>query len=263
MVTSFMCRLAAYLGPDTSLEHIVLVSNHSLEKQAWQPTELRETKLNADGFGFGWYNDDGQVARYRQSVPIWGDINLKDFCSSLHRSLWLCYVRSATPGLGTSIENTQPFQYQSWQFLHNGYINNFSDNIRGKIRQLLHAEIESIIHGSTDSEYLFALILHYFSQSKDMVTAIRECFQQLTKWLGKERALLNLLMSDGNQIIATSHAINGECPTLYYGKDIEGFKKHSQLIVSERLNDDSHWTKVKDHSLIKIRSGVPVETQNL
>ncbi len=258
-----MCRLAAYLGPETSLKHIVFDTNHSLEKQAWQPRELREAKLNADGFGFGWYNDGGQAARYRQSIPIWGDANLGDFCQSLHRSLWLCYIRSATTGLGTSLENTQPFFHQSWQFLHNGYINSFNDVIRKKIRQLLHHEIESCIHGSTDSEYLFALIIHCYLKSNDMIKAIKESFQYLKKWLGKERALLNILLSDGVQIIATSHAINGECPTLYYGKNIEGFPKHSQLLVSEPLNDDTHWQPVHSHSLIKLRPGVPMESLKL
>jgi predicted glutamine amidotransferase len=79
----------------------------------------------------------------------------------------------------------------------------------------------------------------------------------------KERALLNILLSDGVQIIATSYAINGECPSLYYGKDIEGFQKNSQLIVSEPLNDDSNWQAIPPHSLIRIRPGVAMETQNL
>jgi len=258
-----MCRLAAYLGPDTSLNTLVLDTNHSLEKQAWQPRELREAKLNADGFGFGWYNNDTQVARYRQTMPIWGDANLNDFCHSLHRSLWLCYVRSASPGLGTSIENTQPFDYQCWQFLHNGYINHFKESIRGKIRQLLHHETESIIHGNTDSEYLFALILHFYKLSNDMQKAIRESFHHLQKWLGNERALLNILLSDGVQIIATSHAINGECPSLYYGKDIEDFPMHSQLLVSERLNDDSRWQELKSNSLVIMRPETPVEIQTI
>jgi len=258
-----MCRLAVYLGPETSLEHMVFDTNHSLEKQAWQPKELREARFNADGFGFGWYNDNAQIARYRQTLPVWGDANLHDFCASLQRSLWLCYIRSATPGLGTGIENTQPFCYQSWQFLHNGYINSFNENIRSKVRQLLHHEIEAIIHGTTDSEYLFALIMHFFKQSGDMVQAIRDAFLQLKEWLGKERALLNIVLSDGVQILATSHAINGLCPSLYYGKDLKDFPRHSQLLVSEPLTDDTNWKAVSSHSLIRIRPDVLMESLEL
>jgi len=258
-----MCRLAAYLGPKTSLKHIVFDTNHSLEKQAWQPRELREATLNADGFGFGWYNDSARVARYRQVLPIWSDSNLRDFCDSLQRPLWLCYIRSATPGLGTSMENTQPFYNHNWQFLHNGYINHFQESIRGHIRQLLHHETESLIHGSTDSEYLFALILHFYKQSDDMVKALKQTFAQLKQWLNKERALLNVVLSDGEQIIASSHAINGLCPSLYYGQDIEDFPKHSQLIVSERLNDDPHWKAIDDHQIIRLRPDVAPEFINI
>ncbi|MDH5423541.1 MAG: ergothioneine biosynthesis protein EgtC [Gammaproteobacteria bacterium] len=258
-----MCRLAAYLGAETSLKHIVFDTNHSLEKQAWQPRELREARLNADGFGFGWYNHGALVARYRQTMPIWSDSNLADFCQSLERPLWLCYVRSATSDLGTSIENTQPFYHKNWQFLHNGYINCFNDIVRKEIRGLLPHELESCIHGRTDSEYLFALILHFYQQSNDMIGAIRECFSQLKKWLGNERALLNILLSDGVQIIATSHAINGECPSLYYGHNITGFPPHSQLVVSEPFTDDINWQPVQAHSLIRLRPGKTMEILSL
>jgi len=258
-----MCRLAVYLGPETSLKHMVFDTNHSLEKQAWQPKELREAKLNADGFGFGWYNDNAQAGRYRQTLPIWGDANARDFCASLQRPLWLCYIRSATPGLSTGIENTQPFYYQHWQFLHNGYINSFNNNIRSKIRQLLHHEIESCIHGSTDSEYLFALIIHFYNQSADMIMAIKESFKLLNTWLGKERALLNIVISDGIEVIATSHAINGLCPTLYYGKNIKSFPKNSQLLASEPLTDDQHWQAITAHTLLRLRPDAPLEEQKL
>lgn len=258
-----MCRLTAYLGPETSLEHIIFDTKHSLEKQSWQPRELREAKLNADGFGLGWFNDNGEIARYRQTLPIWADPNLRSITQSLHRPLWLCYIRSATPGLGTSLENTQPFCAQNWQYFHNGYINNFHQDIRARIRHLLPHEMESIIQGSTDSEYLFALILHNFQQSNDMIKAIHDSFKQLEEWLGNERALLNVMLSDGIQVIASCHALNGECPSLYYGKDIDEFPPHSQLIVSEKLNDDSHWKAIAAHQIIRLRPDVAAEYINI
>lgn len=258
-----MCRLAAYLGPETNLKQIVFDTNHSLEKQAWQPQELRESKLNADGFGFAWYNDNGQAARYRQTLPIWSDPNLSDFSNSLQRSLWLCYIRSATTDIGTNLDNTQPFIYQSWQFMHNGYINNFQHDVRGRIRQTLSADLEALIQGSSDSEYLFIFIIHFFKKHNDMQKAIIETFKQLKKWLGKERALFNILLSDGVQIIATSHAINGQCPSLYYGNNINEFPANSQLLVSEKLNDDSNWQTIEEHSLIILRPGKQMECRKL
>ena len=50
-----MCRLAAYLGPAIPLQQLLLQPSHSLYRQAREPKELIYAKLNADGYGFGWY----------------------------------------------------------------------------------------------------------------------------------------------------------------------------------------------------------------
>lgn len=254
-----MCRLLAYLGPDISLYDLILSPEHSLEKQAWQPRELIEAKLNADGFGIGWYNRDRQPARYRQPIPIWNDPNLQDFSHSLQRPLWLAMVRSATPGLGIHHANTQPFIYQHWQFLHNGYINEFASSARPQFRQILHHEFEANITGSTDSEYIFALLLHFLQQQTDPIEAIRTSFHTIAEIIGEERAMLNIMLSDGERIIATRYAIHCACPSLYYGQSINGFPTSSQCLASEALSQDDNWVNVDDNSLLILRPNQPLE----
>ncbi len=243
-----MCRLLAYLGPNISLNRLLFEPEHSLEKQAWQPRELREAKLNADGFGIGWYHHR-QAMRYRQPIPIWNDANLEDLASSLHADLYLATVRSATPGLGVGHYNTQPFRYQNWLFMHNGYIRDFAETGRPQIRKILAHEFEANIQGNTDSEYIFALILH-FLENDDMTQAIVHAFSILNEILGQQSALLNVMLSDGEKIYATRYAINGLSPSLYYGANVEGFAPDSQLIVSEALSDSTHWQVVDEHRLL-------------
>lgn len=250
-----MCRFIAYLGPDTNLRYVLLESDHNLMQQAWQPRELREAVLNADGFGLGWYNENGQVARYRAVIPIWNDANLPDLLGSFERPLWLAMVRSATPGLGLGIENTQPYTYSGWQFLHNGYIRNFNQGIRQQIRKEISAEIENNIRGTTDSEYLFALIMHYFENTGDISNAIQNAFAILATWLEKERALLNIVLTDGVQVVAAKHAINGESPSLYYAHNAACFDQHSYVISSECFDNDSAWKTFPDHHLMILRPG--------
>lgn len=257
-----MCRLLSYLGPDIALSQLILSPEHSLEKQAWQPRELREAKLNADGFGIGWYHD-GSVARYRQSIPIWNDPNLHDLSHSIQQPLWLAMVRSATPGLGTHYSNTQPFSYQQWLFMHNGYILDFSASARPQIRRILNHEFEANIRGDTDSEYIFALILHYLAEHKKPLDAIRTAFHSIANIIGEESALLNVVLSDGEQIIASKHAINGLCPTLYYGRGIKGFAPNSQLLASEAITADNHWQPVADHSLLVLHRNRELQTYPL
>lgn len=256
-----MCRLLSYLGPDIALSELILSPEHSLEKQAWQPRELREARLNADGFGIGWYNN-GSVARYRQSMPIWNDPNLHDLSHAMKQSLWLAMVRSATPGLGTHYSNTQPFSYQQWQFMHNGYILDFSTTARPQIRHILNHEFEANIRGDTDSEYIFALILHYLAKHKPL-DAIRISFDTIAEFIGPERALLNIVLTDGEQIFASKHAINGLCPSLYYGLGIDPFPQNSQLLVSETVTADEHWTTVEDHCLLVLSRNQELQTYPL
>jgi glutamine amidotransferase len=250
LVARKMCRLLAYLGTDICLRQLLHDPEHSLEKQAWQPKELREARLNADGFGIGWYNHK-QAVRYRQPIPIWNDPNLEDLSQSLSAELFFATVRSATPGLGTSHYNTQPFRYQQWLFMHNGYIRDFAHTARPQIRHILDHEFEANIQGNTDSEYIFALILHYMKDSS-WHEAIARTFQTLSDIIDQECALLNIMLTNGECIYASRYAINGECPSLYYGKGITGFPPGSQLLVSEALNDDANWQAIDANQLITI-----------
>jgi len=250
-----MCRLLAYLGDDILLSRLVLEPEHSLEKQAWQPKELREVKLNADGFGFAWYNNSKKnsqtPALYRQVLPIWNDPNLYSLANTLSQPLWLAMVRSATPGLGVSLENTQPFCHQQWSFVHNGYILDFSGETQHKLRDLLTNEFLYLIKGNTDSEYIFALLMQHLA-TEPPHKALSSCMQTLHKIVNNKRSLLNILLSDGINIYATCHAINGLSPTLYYTNSSDEFGEGNQLLVSEKLNHEPHWQSIEEHKIVSI-----------
>ena len=258
-----MCRLLAYMGTEISLYDLILKPQHSLEKQAWEPRELKETKLNADGFGFSWYKEDNQIGLYRQSYPIWNDANLKDISQTLKQKLFFAMVRSATVGLGMGISNTQPFIHQQWMYQHNGYIFDFAKDFRGQSRHLLSEKYENIIQGNTDSEYIFALLMHHLQQSNDPVTALTQTFNDIEQLVKGARCLLNITLTDGDTLYASKHALNGECPSLHYGHSIKEFPVGSQIIASEALNDDPNWQSVDDHSLIIIKPDVDIEILKL
>jgi len=78
-----MCRLAAYLGPAISLQQFLIDQPHSLYKQSWEPQELKYAKLNADGYGFGWYNRESAACTYTNPAPIWSDNNLPALAATL------------------------------------------------------------------------------------------------------------------------------------------------------------------------------------
>ena len=258
-----MCRMLAYLGNNILLSKLMLLPEHSLEKQAWQPKELRETKLNADGFGFAWYPDNSADAyRYRNILPIWNDSNLYALSNSIKRPLWMAIVRSATAGLSVSLENTPPFTHRQWCFMHNGYLLNFETDSRQKIRNKLSNDYLSLIKGSTDSEYIFALLMQLL-ETNPPVSAIQKCMKLISRIMKGNRALLNILLSDGVKLYALRHAINGESPSLYYADNTQEFGGNNQLIASEKLNDEANWSIINEHEIIVMQQQSEIQKISL
>lgn len=245
-----MCRFAAYLGPELELERFLLRPDHSLLKQAAEPREMATALLNADGFGVGWYNADGRPAGYRHTLPIWADPNLSALGASLRRELWLAYVRSATDGFATGQANTQPFIDDELVFLHNGFLDDFAVGARRRLRTWLRPEIEAGIHGNTDSEYLFAVLrqLLWENEETSVEEALRELCELVSDW-SPSRALINLAVCDGRRVYALRHALEADCPSLYYTTDDEFFPG-GQLLASEPLTEAEYWRPVPPHHLL-------------
>ncbi|MFA7096192.1 MAG: ergothioneine biosynthesis protein EgtC [Gammaproteobacteria bacterium] len=257
-----MCRLAAYVGPSITLEQFLLNPPHGLLVQAWRPREMHHAALGVDGFGLGWYGPDELPATYVNPMPIWSDVNLSSLSRSLSCDLWLTAVRSATPGYVSSHANLQPFSDEAdLLFIHDGYITDFRRNLRPALRQFLDPAIEADMEGNTDSEYLFALLRHLLAGDDDLSIeeAIAEMMRLLDDWLEEEiPALLNFVISDGERLYAVRHAVNADCPSLYYTTDDETFPG-GQLVASERLTETEYWQPVPEHHILILDAEEPPE----
>jgi ergothioneine biosynthesis protein EgtC len=251
-----MCRLLAYLGAPVQGDRLLLEPVHSLEVQSYQPKEMTAGLLNADGFGIGWYHPtkDDLPYTYKNLLPIWSDLNLPQISRSFESHCVLAYVRSATPGLSVDLGNCQPFTEQKMMFIHNGYINNFRQTLYRPIRSQLKDELYQKIHGTTDSEHIFALILNQdLNQEKSpcqnsLKDAILATLKQLTELanLYKTHFSANVVISDGKKLWATRYAHNAPVPTLYFREDLGGI-----TLASEPL-DDACWKSLPEQSLITI-----------
>ncbi|MDH5632877.1 MAG: ergothioneine biosynthesis protein EgtC [Gammaproteobacteria bacterium] len=248
-----MCRIACYLGREILLKDLLLEPHHSLLKQSWEPLEMREGRLNADGYGFGWYDDNGRAARYSNPMPIWTDPNLEPLARSLSKQLWMANVRSATRNMDVSHANTQPFLDDRYIFLHNGYIKDFPTEVRHGFRCGLDADIDAHVHGTTDSEYLFALFrqLRRKHQNFELTDLLAALLDDLGKSMAGRKCLLNIAVSDGQNIVASRHAVNGDCPSLYYTVNNACFPD-AVVVASEPLHPDRGWVSLPNHSIISI-----------
>ncbi len=256
-----MCRHLAYLGPPLPLRSLLLDPPHSLVEQAVVPRELVYARVNADGFGFGWFDSTGEARHYRRADPIWQDPNLETLASELAQPLWVAAVRSATPGFGGDTTNAQPFAQDGLVYSHNGLISDFRPKIRRQIQNILAPETEAGILGTTDSEYLFALVRQFLADDENATLegALGEAFSTLESWLERETALLNVILSDGRRVIASRHAVNTSCPSLYYTTDDEFFPEGSVTVASEPLTDPERWRAVPSGHILILDPDEPPE----
>lgn len=254
-----MCRLAAYLGPEIHLGRFILEPEHNLQVQSWGPLEMEEARMNADGFGFGWYQEQ-RPRKYVNTCPMWSDMNLESLCGSLSSGVCLANVRSATPGQAVSLDNTQPFISDQFMYLHNGLIKQFGEKVKRNFHAFLSPAVQSGIQGNTDSEYLFALFRQELEAAAgDPVKALEKFLSALPPLLDGATALVNLVVSDGHRLLACRRAYNnGNCPSLYVTDRHPDFPD-AVLIASERLSVPDAWEAVNNNTALLITRGKPVE----
>lgn len=259
-----VCRIAAYLGEAIALEKFLLEPPHSLLVQGWAPRELRYATLNADGYGFSWYAEDGRPAVYVNPGPIWNDPNLPHLARTLVSELWLASVRSASPGNPVNHANTQPFVDNEFLFDHNGLIDDFHIRVRPRLVADLDPVYLAAINGNTESEYLFAALRQLLNENPDMPVegALIELMRRIEYWVGDGRALLTIVVSDGERLYAVRHACGDDCPTLYYTTDDDTFP-NGQLIASEPLTESGVWQSVPEHQILILDPAEPPELASL
>jgi len=249
-----MCRLVGYLGQDSLfLEHLISKPNHSLTVQSYQPLEMTSGLLNADGFGIGWYAPDQAPFLYKNTFPIWSDINLGHLGRYVQSHCILANVRSATSGQSVDLANCQPFNYGQVLGIHNGYIDNFRRSLYRPLRSLLADKYYQNIYGSTDSEHIMALFFQNYDSINlnSMVFALQKTLDTVLDICSQYNvnASLNLIVSDGQQLVASRCASKSPAPSLYF---LQNHLQKSVTIASEPLFDSPDWVSLAENRILAI-----------
>ncbi|MBF2034065.1 MAG: ergothioneine biosynthesis protein EgtC [Leptolyngbyaceae cyanobacterium T60_A2020_046] len=249
-----MCRLLGYVGSPISLGALLTDPPHSLRVQSYAPRELRVALLNADGFGFGWYDGDRdrRPFTYRSILPLWNDPNVDSLCRYIHTPAAIAYVRSATPGQTIDHSNCQPFQSGELLFSHNGYIHNFRETLYRPLRSRLSDRAYAAIQGSTDSEHLWGLVLTALEQTPDLRSALAHALNTLADLAVQFTTAIaaNILMSDGTQLIGAKFSSFDPSPSLYWLRGDPRFP-NSAIVASEPLFE-ADWQPCPEATLFTI-----------
>ena len=274
-----MCRILGYLGPQISLDQLVLKPVHSMLVQSYQPKELNNAVLNGDGFGLGWHcpkqsspkqsspkqsspKQSSEPFVYRNILPMWNDRSLEDLCRYIQADSFVVNLRSATGKMPVDISNCQPFKYREMLFVHNGLIENFFESLQRPIREKLCDSAYRSIQGLTDSEHIFALLVHYLEMQPgiDVAEALHQTIKTLASMANAAgvRIAANIILSMPDRLIALRYDNQQTAPSFYLLKNSERFPD-SVILSSEGLFEDN-WQPYNQSELVSIDSELTIKS---
>jgi glutamine amidotransferase len=234
-----MCRHLAYLGVPAPLSRLLFDAPHALSRQAWAPRDMRGGgTINADGFGVAWYPPGAaEPVRYRSAAPLWSDAALPALAAQTTTGAVLAAVRSATVGMPVVETASAPFAEGPWLFSHNGVVRGWPDTIAGLAEKLPVRDLVTL-DAPTDSALLWALLRHRLRDGEPAGPAVAAVVTEVAAAAPGSR--LNLLLTDGHQIIATTagHSLSVRA------------QANSVLVSSEPLDPGPGWAAVPDGCLL-------------
>jgi len=221
-----MCRALLYLGQPVLLDNLLFRPDSALVRQSMMPRMLN--MLNLAGFGLrAWdpSSNDPQhpYSYYSLALPVF-DRNLQNLAHKIRASCVLAHVRGVaySTRVEIALQNVHPFHFGDVPLVlaHNGDLAEF-DRMKPVLASHLRPEYLGQIHGTTDSEWIYALFL---SQLADPHASLEEAaafdaLQRTLEILRDVRARLgitlsssvNLFITNGRQLVATRYCFDFGC----------------------------------------------------
>lgn len=299
-----MCRAIAYLGKITKAHPFTHESYNSLIKQSTNPKYMHHS-LNLSGNGLiGWSLDKkklkGPVLYRSKTLPMF-DENLEMISKMVDFNCFIAHIRGGALNTKTvlSDQNAHPFYYPDAGFAlaHNGGLRASTLEKEQLLFNAISKEISPYwfkqMRGTTDSEFIYALILSIRDKMKDKTSlnsikkATYEALLKINNIREKlnitEASPINLFISNGDSLIIIRYTynfgefsgkINASNMTYYslwytYGEEfiksensfqMKAGKPKSICFSSEPLNKNIHsWVEVPEYTMICVSRGNPIK----
>jgi glutamine amidotransferase len=304
-----MCRVLGYLGEPLSLTRVLFDSDSSLVRQTYNP-RMMPTFLNLAGFGMAAWEphsiEPEDPLTYRSTTLPAFDRNLRSLARKLAPTCLVAHVRGVTYDEDVLVgeTNLHPFRFAGARVVlaHNGHLREFG-RMRYDLIEHIGPDLARRIEGTTDSEWIYALVLSRLDDPYGMPEAdeLADAAASTLRILRDIRARhgidtsspANLCLTTGRDLVATRFSfdygwypdedalLESDLPyvSLWYTVGSEysqrngeratasGDAPRSLLIASEPLTvDTTGWLEVPEYSMVTARTGadgIHVETLDL
>jgi glutamine amidotransferase len=304
-----MCRVLAYLGEPISLAHVLYDTDSSLVRQSYSPRMMNKF-LNLAGFGMVAWDprsiESQDPFTYRVTALPAFDRNLRNLATKLAPTCLTAHVRGVTWSEQEIVAETNlhPFRFHGARvaLAHNGHLREFA-RMRYDLIRHIGSELAQRIEGTTDSEWIYALVLSQLEdpyglpEARELADAAAAALRILREVRARHSidtsSPVNLCLTTGQSLVATRFSFDyGWYPSedalletdlpycsLWYTVGGEYVQRdgasamaasdtpRSLLIASEPLTvDTSTWLEVPEYSMITAAltpRGLDFETRDL
>ena len=242
-----MCRVVSYLGSAIPLSVLLYDSDSSLVRQAYDAAMSQN--LNLAGCGLAVW-DAGKSGSdpllYKEPTLPMYDRNLRSLAQKYDGNCMVAHIRGAnyfSPGAAdVGRANLHPFHYPGFRLTlaHNGGLARFGE-MKFDLLEHIRPEIAARIEGTTDSEWIYALLLSQIGGSDDdlaadeigdLVTRTLRVLRQVREKRGISTAsAVNLFVSDGRSLVTTRFTFDFGC---YDGIISESHMLYHSVVVHRR-----------------------------
>lgn len=221
-----MCRALAYLGQPVLLDHLLFQPDSALIRQSYMPKMLH--MLNLAGFGMRAWDrhsyDAGKPFSYASTaLPVF-DRNLKTLAEKIRPTCVLAHVRGVaySTEVDISLQNVHPFQYAGYPLAlaHNGDLARMRE-MKPYLLPHLRPDIAMRISGTTDSEWIYALLMSQLDDparqcsAAQLVAAVDgtlAIIRDVRAKLGiNTSSSVNLFITTGEQLAAVRYCFDFGC----------------------------------------------------
>jgi glutamine amidotransferase len=258
-----MCRLYGFRATEPTKVECTLV--HAQNALIIQSSRDRSGTSHLNGWGLATYrNHQPQIERQARAAVE--DADFRRVAGRAYSNTVLAHVRRATVGR-VAVENTHPFCHGSWAFVHNGTLPRFAE-LRPKMLAAMTPEHRTAIHGETDSEHIFHMLLSLYEATPagSLPEILHIGLGRLVAWCREidpaVRIGLNVLLTDGGRLAGARWG-----RTLHYVEragvhdcEICGFPhiRHDSrqsyravVIASEPISDEP-WREIPERSIFAV-----------
>ncbi len=155
-----------------------------------------------------------------------------------------------------------PLVFDRWSFVLNGFIPDFRRSHMRALRAALPDGLYTELRGASDSETLFLMTVAAMEEGGTMTEALEATARTVHQRVGKDEAQLNMVLSDGERIVAVRSSTVLETNSLYLAKH-PPFAPDGCVLASETPEVGAVWEAIDGQSWIEIEPDGTIRSEQL